>query len=254
MIRPFKTIIIDDEQPAIQRLLELTANFPLAFEIIGQATNGKEAISMIHEKTPDLIFLDIQMPGMNGFELLQHLEKIPIVIFCTAFDHYSLQAFETNSIDYLMKPVKLERLEQTVNKLGFFRNDLHPEKIRELIKELSFHTARKAMTSIAVRNGSKMIFVKLEEVAYFKSGDKYVSLYTKQGKEIITEQTLLQLEEKLPEYFLRVHRSFILNTQYVKEVQTYFNCRYSIVLNDFLQTKIITGRNYQQQIKKWMDI
>ena len=212
---PYKTILIDDEPPAVQRLRELTANFPETFSIIGTATNGNEAIRLIRELNPDLIFLDIQMPGLTGFEMLQQLEKIPIVIFCTAYEQYSLQAFETNSVDYLLKPVKLERLAQTVTKLNFFKNDFDPNKFMGLLKDLSTQNNRKSMTSITVRNSNKMIFVKLDDIAYFKSDDKYVSLFTKQGKDIITEQTLVELEEKLPDHFMRVHRSIIINTQYV---------------------------------------
>jgi two-component system LytT family response regulator len=96
--------------------------------------------------------------------------------------------------------------------------------------------------------------VKLEDVVYFKAGDKYISLFIRTGEESITEQSLSQLEEKLPGHFLRVHRAIIINTQFVKEVQTYFNSRYSILMNDYHQSKIITGRNYQTQIKEWLGI
>lgn len=253
ILTPFKTIIIDDEPPAIQRLLELTALFPLAFDIIGNATNGREAIAMIHELKPDLIFLDIQMPDMTGFEMLKKLERIPFVVFCTAFDHYSLQAFETNSVDYLLKPVKLERLTQTVNKLSFFKSDFHSDKVLKLLEEISAQTVKKPVTSITVRSGNKISFIKLDDIAYFKSDEKYVSLFTSLGKEMIIDQTLIQLEEKLPENFLRVQRAIIMNTHYVKEIQGYFNCRYSIILNDSVHTKIITGRNYQEKIKKWIE-
>lgn len=255
MIQPYKTIIIDDEPPAIQRLKELTAQFPGTFDIIGQALSGREGLDKIRELKPDLIFLDIQMPGMTGFEMLQNLEKIPIVIFCTAFDHYSLKAFETNSIDYLVKPVKLERLMKTAEKISFFsRESQRTEIMLDLLKEVSLKTLLEPVTSITVRHGSSMIFVKIEDIAFFKADEKYVSLFTRQGKEVITEQTLQQLEEKLPGNFLRIHRSILLNTSYVREVQTYFNCRYIFLLNDYLQSKVISGRSYQPKIKEWMGI
>ncbi len=251
---PFKTVLIDDEPPAIQRLLELTSHFPSVFEIVDYASGANEAIQLINDRKPDLIFLDIQMPVMTGFEMLKKLERIPLIIFCTAYDHYSLKAFETNSIDYLMKPVKQERLSQTVEKLGRLKNEFNSDKVLQILENISLLTPRKTMTSITIRNGDKMVFVKLDDIAYFKADDKYVSLFTGNGKEMITDQTLTQLEEKLPENFLRVQRSVLLNKNYVQEVQAYFNCRYIIVLNDREQSRITTGRSFQMQIKRWLDI
>ena len=250
----YKTLIVDDEPPAVQRLLELLSHFTETFDVIGHAGTGGEAVLKINELKPELVFLDIQMPGMTGFEMLQKLEKIPMIIFCTAFDHYSLKAFETNCVDYLIKPIKLERLQQTVEKLGIFKNSFREEKMISLLKDISEFTTPKQMTSITIRNGKRLVFVKLEDVVYFKAGDKYVSLFIRTGEESITEQSLSQLEEKLPGHFLRVHRAIIINTQFVKEVQTYFNSRYSILMNDYHQSKIITGRNYQTQIKEWLAI
>lgn len=250
----YKTIIIDDEQPAIQRLLELLDHFPDTIKVIGQAMNGRKAIDLINTLEPDLIFLDIQMPGMSGFEMLQHLKKVPMIVFCTAFDQYSLEAFETNSVDYLLKPVKLERLEQTIAKLKLFRQDFNPEKLMALLKDISDTSVHKPMTSITIRTGNKLVFEKLEDITYFKASDKYVSLFNRNDQEKVTDLSLSQLEEKLPEYFLRVHRSLIINTHFVKEIQPYFNSRYSISINNKNQTKLITGRNYQNQIKKWIGI
>jgi two-component system, LytTR family, response regulator len=250
----YKTIIIDDEQPAIQRLLELFEHFPDTFTVIGQSMNGRKAIDLINTLKPDLIFLDIQMPGMNGFEMLQHLDKVPMIVFCTAYDQYSLEAFETNSVDYLLKPVKLERLEQTIAKLKLFRQDFNPEKIIALLKNISDNSFHKPMTSITIRTGNKLVFEKLEDITYFNASDKYVSLFNQNNQEKVTDLSLSQLEDKLPEYFLRVHRSLILNTRFVKEIQPYFNSRYSILLNDKNQTNLISGRNYQDKIKKWIGL
>jgi len=250
---PYKTLIIDDEPPAIQRLRDLLADFPEDFEISGVASNGTEAVSTIKRVNPDLIFLDIQMIGMNGFEMLQELEEIPMIIFCTAYDQYSLKAFETNCVDYLLKPVRKERLELTVAKLRLFRKESHQERIMSFLKEITSQSSPKLMTSITVRKGDKIIFVKLDEVVYFEASEKYVSLFTNQGKEHIIEQTIRELEIILPKYFLRVHRSSIINTQYIKELQAYFNSRFAIYLDDSKQSKIISGRSYQTQIKEWMN-
>lgn len=249
---PYKCLVIDDEPPAIWRLLDLLAQFPDTFEVIGQAANGREAIGLIETLQPDLIFLDIQMPGMSGFEMLNQLTKIPMVVFCTAFDQYALQAFETNSVDYLVKPVRLERLEQTVAKLKLFKHDDHSEQVMAFLREWSTRPALEPVTSITIRIGNKLHFIKLDDISYFKAGDKYISLFTKKGEEHITDKTLTQLEAELPHHFLRMHRSIIINTHYVKDIQKSLNCKYSIQLTDYYQTRVTSGRQYQEHIKQWV--
>lgn len=250
---PYTTLIIDDEPPARMRLRKLLESFPETFRVVDEAKNGTEAVEKINHLQPDVIFLDIEMPGLNGFEVLERLEKIPIVIFCTAFDQYSLKAFETNSIDYLLKPVRLERLQQTVEKLSSFKTNLSSATILEVLKGFYHQKEEKKMTSITVKKGDKLIFVKLEEVTHFEADEKYVSVHT--DKEIhLIEQSLSQLELKLPDFFMRVHRSIILNKNQVIEVQKYFNSRFVIRLNNSMKTSITSGRSYNTIIKDWMDI
>lgn len=249
----YTTLIIDDELPARVRLQKLLEHFPETFQVLDEAKNGVEAVEKINELQPDVIFLDIEMPGLNGFELLERLEKIPIVIFCTAFDHYSLKAFGTNSIDYLLKPVRLERLEQTVEKLSSFKNNLSSATIMSVLKEFYSQKEEKKMTSITVKKGDKLIFIKLDEVTHFEADEKYVIVHTSKENHLI-EQSLSQLEMKLPENFLRVHRSVIVNMNQVLEVQKYFNSRFVITLNNNRKTSITTGRSYNTIIKNWMGI
>lgn len=251
--QPYTTLIIDDEPPARVRLHKLLESFPETFRVVDEAKNGTEGVEKINQLQPDVIFLDIEMPGLNGFELLERLEKIPIVIFCTAFDQYSLKAFETNSIDYLLKPVRLERLQQTVEKLSSFKTNLSSATILEVLKKFYHQKEEKKMTSITVKKGDKLIFVKLEEVTHFEADEKYVSVYTDKDIHLI-EQSLSQLELKLPDFFMRVHRSIIINRNYVAEVQKYFNSRFVITLNNTKKTNITSGRSYNAQIKNWMDI
>ena len=249
---PYTTLIIDDEPPARERLHQLLGSFSETFRVVDEARNGTEAVEKINQLQPDVIFLDIEMPGFNGFELLERLDKIPIVVFCTAFDQYSLKAFETNSIDYLLKPVRLERLQQTVEKLSSFTNNLSSTNIMSVLKEFYSQKEDKKMTSITVKKGDKLIFVKLEEVTHFEADEKYVSVHT--NKEVhLTEQSLSQLEQKLPDYFLRIHRSIIINRNYVANVQKYFNSRFLIALNNAKKTNITSGRSYTAQIKNWID-
>ncbi|WOD45123.1 LytR/AlgR family response regulator transcription factor [Hwangdonia lutea] len=137
MQKIYKTIIIDDEPPARERLLKLLKNFPDTFQVIALAEDAIDAQEKIEVLKPDLIFLDIEMPEVSGFDLLKRLKTIPIVIFCTAYDQYSLKAFDTNSIEYLLKPVSLERLQQSVNKLNLFGNNTTSQNVLALLEELT---------------------------------------------------------------------------------------------------------------------
>jgi len=249
----YTTLIIDDEPPARLRLYQLLENFPETFRVVDEAKNGLEAVEKINQLQPDVIFLDIEMPGLNGFELLERLEKTPIVIFCTAYDQYSLKAFETNSIDYLLKPVRLERLQQTIEKLASFKKNLSSATIMAVLKEFYSQKDEKKMTSITVKKGDKLIFIKLDEVSHFEADEKYVTLFTTKENHLI-EQSLSQLETKLPDNFMRVHRSVIVNKNHVLEVQKYFNSRFVITLNNPKKTTLTSGRSYNLLIKEWMGI
>lgn len=254
MITPYSTLIIDDEPPARKGLQNLLGHFPETFKVVGLAENGTEAKEKIAQLKPDVLFLDIEMPGLSGFELLQQLEHIPIVIFCTAYDQYALKAFDTNCVDYLVKPIQIERLQQTVNKLKLFKNNNQwPQDLLKTLQDISKQKEIKHMTSITVKKDNKLIFVKLEDVSHFKADERYVTVYSKKGL-FLTDESLSQLEQKLPGQFLRVHRGIIINTNHVLEVQKYFNNRFTITLNDNTRTSITSSRGYKQQITEWMGV
>ena len=253
MEKPYVTIIIDDEPPAREGMLQLLGNFPEMFDIVAMAENATDAEEKINKHKPDVLFLDIEMPGRTGFELLERLETIPIVIFCTAYDEYSLKAFETNSIDYLVKPVELERLKKTVSKLKSFDRKLSSQPILKFLKEVSEKKEVKKMVSITVKKGGKLIFIKLDTISHFEADSNYVTIYSESGN-YISEQSLSNLEQKLPDNYLRVHRGIIINTNYVKEVQKYFNSRFVISLTNKTKTSITTSRGYFEKVKIWMDV
>lgn len=252
MKKTYTVLIIDDERLARVRLIKLVNEFPDVFKIIGEAKNGRQAKQLIDDLKPDIIFLDIEMPGLTGFELLTQLENIPMVIFCTAYEEYSLKAFETNSIDYLIKPVKKERLLQTVLKLEKLKTNFSKENVLNAMDIISKYKEKEHITSITVKKKDTIIFVKLEDICCFEATDKCVVVHTTSGTEII-EQSLTQLEKKLPNNFLRVHRGYLLNTNYVKNFQKYFNNRYIITLLDTQKTTITSGRTYKDTIKKFIN-
>ena len=252
MNKPYTTIIIDDEAPARDGLANLLIEFPKTFNIIDFAKNGIEAQEKIERLQPDIIFLDIEMPECSGFELLAKLKTIPIIIFCTAYDQYSLEAFETNSIDYLVKPIKLERIAKTVEKLKSFNKNESTEHLLQIIQEISSRKEVKQMTSITVKKNDTLIFIKLNEIAYFEADNNYTTVHSELGKNLSTE-SISSLEDKLPDNFLRIHRGLIINKDYVNNIQKYFNSRHIITLNDAMKTSLTSRRSYNGAIKNWMN-
>jgi two-component system, LytTR family, response regulator len=254
MNTPCKTIIIDDEPLARLRLQKLISDYPNSFEIVGEAENGEEAVEKINMLKPELLFLDIQMPVFNGFEVLQRLNYSPKVIFCTAFDEFALQAFDSYCIDYLVKPLSKERFAKTVEKLIQFNGNNAKINLQKLIQQFPNINKKTEATTLPVKVGDKVIFVRLDEVSYFKADEKYVSIITKHSKSYILDTSLKQLEEKLSASFIRVHKSYIINKNLVKEIRKHFNNRFIFILDDYDQSKITSGRSYYQAVRELSEI
>lgn len=251
MKKPWSTLIIDDEKLARQRMKRLMGNYSNYFNIIGEAVNGDEAFEMIEKLKPDIIFLDIQMPGKNVFSMLSELHHKPFVIFCTAYDSYALEAFNTYSVDYLLKPVETNRLQLTIQKIEKISNGNNAE-LYENIKQINIQAP--SVTTIAHKLGNKIIPVKLEEIVYFIANEKYVNFYNQQGNEFITDQTLTLLSQKLQTDFLRISKSLLINRNFVKEMHKYFKGKFVFIMNDIAQTKLISGGMYYAAIKNSFEI
>lgn len=252
MTATYKTLLIDDEALARERLKKILLPYTDKIELIGEARNGNQAIEMIESMKPDLIFLDIQMPGISGFEVLQSIKHQPIVIFCTAHDEYALQAFETSSIDYLLKPVKEDRLQKSIGKLHRLKTEHRQGELENFISQQVKQISNKEISSIPVKIADRVIFVGLDEISHFTAEDKYVSIHTASGKEHVIDHSLNYLSKKLNENFVRIQRSCIVNVAYIKEIKRYMGGRYVFKLNNQKTSKIISGRNYQDQIKDLM--
>lgn len=219
MSKIWKTLIIDDEQLARQRLKRLLKPFD-EFDIIGEAANGAEGLEQTEKWKPDVIFLDIEMPVLNGFEMLSQLKHQPKVIFTTAYDQYAIKAFEEDSIDYLLKPIETERLEITVKKLNQKQQQQAPLPLEALMKQLM---VKKDIKTLTVKIGDRILLIKLDDIVLIDAEDKYVFLHTTDGKKHLTDFTISTLEEKLPEQFVRIHRGSIINTDHIKEIRKGFN-------------------------------
>jgi two-component system LytT family response regulator len=252
--KKYRTLIVDDEEPARIRLIQLLNTYQDMISIIGEAINGIEAVEMINLYKPDIVFLDIRMPGKDGFEVIQSLQNVPYLIFCTAFDHYALQAFETNSIDYILKPVKPERLAITLEKVKNLQRNNDYSQILNWVEANMALRKKETVTSFPIKVGDRVIFIKTEDISYFEANEKYVELNSRQGKKHLLDQSLSYLEGKLPGHFLRVHRSIIVNTLLIKEIRRYMGSKYTIVLNDMPQSHVISGRYYSDKVKDLLDV
>lgn len=253
----FKTLLIDDEKLALSRLERLLGRHPDVFAVVGTAANGAEGLEKIESLRPDLIFLDIEMPVLNGFELLAHLRQPPLVVFATAYDAYAIRAFEENSVDYLLKPIEEERLLKTVQKLQQARsagNGVPPGFSDNLVRLLEQMQPRQELTAISVKTGHKILLVSLDEISHFEADDKYVFLATTEGQKYLTNYTLSTLESRLPPRFLRVSRSVIVNRNQIRELEKHFSGRYVITLRDKPQTRVQTGQSFAETIKHLLEI
>lgn len=219
-----RALVIDDEELARKRVLNLLEEVP-AIEVLGECSNGQIAIKKINSEKPDLIFLDINMKDMNGFEVLQKVEiqPKPIVIFVTAYDTYATRAFDVEAFDFLLKPFKDQRFFKTIDRVlktsGKEADDLFEKRIKELFRVFSEETkAGKTGCKIPVKQGNKTVLIDQRNILYIIASGYYAELYTSGGKYVLRE-SLNNLEEQLErERFFRIHRSTIVNIDQVKEI------------------------------------
>ncbi|TRW24711.1 response regulator transcription factor [Flavobacterium zepuense] len=209
-----KVIIVEDSRLARNELKELIKKHP-QLEVIGEAENVDIAYQMITDKRPDLIFLDINMPGKNGFELLEMLEEVPITVFTTAFDEYAIKSFEYNALDYLLKPINEKRFADAVDKVQV--------KVATAARDAIVIEYLNENSQIFIKDGEKCWLVKIGEVFLFEIVGNYTRVYFKDCKPLIYK-SLNQIEERLPQHlFFRANRQQVINLQYIKSVDNWFN-------------------------------
>ncbi|UII22051.1 LytR/AlgR family response regulator transcription factor [Fulvivirga ligni] len=239
-----KALIIDDERLARKELINLLKDYS-QIEIVGEAANADEAFEMINELHPDLLFLDIQMPGKTGFELLEMLDNVPHVIFTTAYDEFALKAFEVNALDYLLKPIQTERLNESLNKLL---------KKSEPVKEVAIEDQKKLTLSdqVFVKDGDKCWFVRLSDVRLFESDGNYIKVYFDNNKPMI-HKSLNALDEKLDtRSFFRASRKHIVNLSWVESIEPWFNGGLMVKLKG--GDKVEVSRRQAAKFKEMMSL
>ena len=206
-----RALIIDDERLARKELISLLSDFP-KIEIIGEAANADEATELINKEHPDLLFLDIQMPGKTGFELLETLDDVPHVIFTTAYDEYALKAFEVNALDYLLKPIQEERLRDSIEKIKLEEKPVTQDQGKLGLNDQVF-----------VKDGDRCWFVSLSNIRVFESDGNYIKVYFDTNRPMI-HKSLNALDEKLDSrHFFRASRKHIINLSWVESIEPWFN-------------------------------
>ncbi len=238
-----RAVIVDDERLARKELRRLLDEHT-EIEIIGECSNGIEAIEFINANKPDLVFLDIEMPEINGFEVIEKIDKTPAIVFVTAYNDYALKAFEVNALDYVVKPVDPERLKETMAKL-------HEENEEVDTDGLDRGVLRKE-DQIFIKDGEKCWFIKLETIKLFESEGNYVRIYFDKFKPLVLK-SLNSLENKLdPKLFFRANRKFIINLQQVKHIENWFNGGLQVTLED--DRKIEISRRQAVKFKAMMSL
>jgi len=237
-----KVIIIDDESSGRKLIKEYLSDFPNLI-LIGEANNGVDAIKIINEFKPDLIFLDIQMPGMTGFEVLPHLEEIPQIIFSTAYDKYALKAFEVHAVDYLLKPYTSERFKKAVEKTNNNTNTITP-LAENIIMERQAYPKR-----ILVQSGRKMVTIAVDNILRIEANGDYSKLIVGESS-YLSNYGISKLSDKLdPKLFIRVHRSSIINLQFVESLDKYASS-YDVKMKNGDVVRV--SRSYMDRIKNLM--
>jgi len=256
-----RAYLVDDEPLAIERLERLLVS-ARGLRVVGHATDPTKALEFLNSEPVDVLFLDIQMPGMNGFELLSRLKAQPFVIFTTAFDKYALQAFEVNSIDYLMKPIEPEQLARALKKLDRLSPSTKPDwqqspELPVLLKELAASLRgerHEYPRRIASRVGERISFLELDAVTHFIAQDK-LTYAVANGRQHCVDQSIAELEQRLdPAKFLRVHRSALVNVDWIHEVNSWFAGKVVLSLKDVQHTQIPVARDRVRILKTHLGI
>jgi two-component system LytT family response regulator len=246
-----KVLIVDDE-PIIRRGLRNHLSRRDQYEVVGECCNGRKAIDDIRETKPDLVFLDVQMPEVDGFGVIREVgpAAMPAVVFVTAFDEYAVRAFDVNALDYLLKPFDEERFLRCLTRVE--QRLAEPEKEESLVEKLASLVAEQAKPRtadrLAIRNSDRITLLQTEEIDWIEAADNYVEIHV--GKQVhLMRETLSNLEQRLqPFRFLRIHRSRLVNADRIKELHPLFHGEYELVLSD--GTHLTSSRHYRDVLQR----
>ncbi len=247
--KKIRAIIVDDEPPARNKIRELLKTEP-DIDVIEECTNGAEAVQSISAHTPDLVFLDIQMPELDGFGVIEAIgpDHFPAVVFVTAYDQYAVQAFEVHAVDYLLKPFDRQRFQTALNRV---REHLEPNHRDELNQQLNsllrqLKGPKKQADRLVVKSGGRVFFLKNDEIDWIEAAGNYVRLHVGSETHLLRE-TMNAIQKKLdPALFIRIHRSTFVNIEKVKELQPWFHGEYVVIMRD--GTQLTMSRSYRSNL------
>jgi len=248
MSEKLQTLIIEDEELARNLLRSYLKDHP-DIELIGECENGFEGVKTINEKKPDLVFLDIQMPKITGFEMIELLDFKPQIIFTTAYDQYALKAFEMNAVDYLLKPFSKERMLSAIEKVQH-RIQIGEDTSEKLEELTNLRPGEEFIDRVVVKDRHKIHIITVDKIRYIESLDDYVMIYTTDGRHM-KQKTMKYFENNLdPKNFIRIHRSYIVQVDNIAEIQQYEKESYIVILKDAAKTKLKVSKTGYKKIKE----
>jgi two-component system, LytTR family, response regulator len=258
-IMTISTVIVDDERPARDELAYLLKSFP-EIEVIAQGKNGLEAVALIKEHDPDLVFLDVQMPGLDGFGVIKRLVerklRIPQVVFATAFDNYAVHAFEVNAVDYVLKPfdkIRIAKAVQRAKRLVEAKTST-VERLETLVEQLGAGASKRKSAhpvKLLVKAQSRMILVDAEEMIYASIQDGSITIVARDAEGSSNYRTIEELADSLdPHVFWRPHRSYLININHIKEVVPWFKSSYMLKMNDKRASEIPVSRSQTRRLRE----
>ena len=250
-MKKIRTLVVDDEPLARERIRALLSEQP-DIDVIGEARDGEEAVQAILAHEPDLVFLDIQMPKMDGFEVIRTVgaENMPLVVFVTAYDQHALKAFDVRALDYLLKPFDRERFAESIGRVrqAIERSgtDEIGRRLLELVRELKPGGGRS--DRLVIKSAGRLFFLRIDEIDWVEAAGNYVKLHVGTEEHLLRE-TMNGIEVKLdPDKFFRIHRSRIVNMERIKELQPWFNGEYVVILRN--GTKLTLSRGYREKLQE----
>ena len=242
-----RAVLVENEEHSLSRLRRLLLGFPQDIEVIGEAADGPSAVLVIRAQVPDIVFLDIDLPGFNGFRVLEELEQQPIVIFTTAFNQHALDAFKTHAVDYLLKPIDAEAVGRALAKLRAMGFN-HGQFTRALEQLLDSASSR-YLTRLACKEGDRTVLVKIGEILYFQADNKYTSVHTI-SREFLIDTPLIDLERKVnPKDFIRIHRATLVNISWIAEIRRSYDAKMTVLLKDVKGKELAVSRMYADNLK-----
>ncbi|HEV2490126.1 MAG TPA: LytTR family DNA-binding domain-containing protein [Candidatus Acidoferrales bacterium] len=257
LLMPINTLIIDDEKPAREELAYLLKAFP-EIALVGQGKNGLEAVNLIKEHSPDLVFLDVQMPGLDGFgvfkKIIEKKLKLPQIIFATAFDHYAVQAFEVNAVDYVLKPFDKGRVAKAVQraKKMIEASASQAERLENLIAQLGAPKLKVAQpVKLLLKAQQRMFLADADDLVYASIEDGTITIFTRDSEGVSNFRTIEELQASLDsDRFWRAHRSFLVNISHIKEVVPWFKSSFMLKMNDKRASEIPVSRAQTRRLRE----